>query len=182
MKVLIGKLVSNSISAGRSCAITQIRHTASRFVPFILTVGLVTANAYAQRLWTADFSNAFGWGQSIYGTTIMLGDINGDGRADVCGRGGAGIYCALSTGSGFGVTIFAINNFADSGGWATGDYYYGSIRLGDVNGDGRADICGRGAAGIYCAVSTVVFEVKGPQPGPESQSSTEPQPTAEQPD
>jgi hypothetical protein len=28
--------------------------------------------------------------------TITFGDIDGDGRADVCGRGGANLFCALA--------------------------------------------------------------------------------------
>src|SRR5262249_19241966 len=37
-------------------------------------------------------------------------DLNGDGRADICGRGAAGIYCALSNGAGFGpVTLWVAN-------------------------------------------------------------------------
>src|SRR5258708_25694656 len=31
--------------------------------------------------------------------------------------------------------------------------YYGSIRLADINGDGLADLCGRGPNGIVCAIS-----------------------------
>ena len=47
-------------------------------------------------VWTSDFSNAAGWGDPQYGTTVMFADINNDGSADVCGRGSAGIQCALS--------------------------------------------------------------------------------------
>jgi hypothetical protein len=47
----------------------------------------------------------------------MFADINGDGRADVCGRGIEGIYCKLSTGSGFGPIFLASSDFSDAQGW-----------------------------------------------------------------
>ncbi len=28
--------------------------------------------------------------------------------------------------------------------------YYSSLRLADVNGDGKADVCGRGIEGVFC--------------------------------
>src|SRR4051812_21220045 len=44
-------------------------------------------------------------------------DLNGDGRADVCGRGAAGIYCALSNGSAFeGYSLWS-HDFTDAQGW-----------------------------------------------------------------
>src|SRR5689334_11254120 len=147
MNMLLGKCISNLVSAGYSRTLARACHTANKFAHVILTIGIVTTNAHAQRLWQGDFSDANGSGQSKHGTTIVLGDVNGDGRADLCGRGAAGIFCALSSGSAFGPPIFAINNFSDAFGWGAADYYYGSIRLADLNGDSRADICGRGAAG-----------------------------------
>jgi hypothetical protein len=104
--------------------------------------------------WTGDFSNAGGWHQGPqYYSTIALPDVNGDGRADVCGRGSPGIYCALSSGTGFGAATVWTANFTDAGGWTT-PHYYSTIRYPDVNGDGRADVCGRGSTGIHCALST----------------------------
>jgi LmbE family N-acetylglucosaminyl deacetylase len=104
---------------------------------------------------STDFTDALGWTSDMYGTTIMLGDVNGDGRADVCGRGPNNVRCATSTGSSF------INSrpnslrseFSDSAGWGAGSYYYGTLRLADVNGDGYADLCGRGPNGVVCAFS-----------------------------
>jgi hypothetical protein len=102
--------------------------------------------------WDTSFSDANGWNQAPYGTTIMFADLNGDGRADVCGRGGDGIYCALSNGTSFGPAFRASTNFSDAQGWGGSVIYYGSLRLADVNGDGKADVCGRQAAGMQCAL------------------------------
>ncbi len=103
--------------------------------------------------WTDGFSDAKGWDDPKYYETIQYADVNGDGKDDVCGRGSAGMRCALSTGSSFGpATLWG--HFSDDGSWGDHDYYYATIRLVDVDGDGKADLCGRGSAGISCAKST----------------------------
>ena len=104
-------------------------------------------------LWIADFDDARGWRDEAYYSTIQFPDVNGDGKADVCGRGSAGIRCALSTGSSFtGVKLWN-SNFSDAAGWNGGPQYYSTIRFPDVNGDHKADVCGRGGGGIWCAIS-----------------------------
>ncbi|HMC32606.1 MAG TPA: VCBS repeat-containing protein, partial [Candidatus Angelobacter sp.] len=100
--------------------------------------------------WDTNFSDAQGWNLAQYGTTMMFADLNGDGKMDVCGRGTAGILCALSNGTSFGPIFQAINQFTDAQGWNQVPYY-GSLRLADVNGDGRPEVCGRGTAGVICA-------------------------------
>ena len=135
------------LAAAFSCIGSKIRPS----VLLVLTAGLALGNAKAQTLWTSEFSNDKGWDHPEYGTTIMYGDLNGDGQMDVCGRGVAGIYCSLSNGSGFNPAVFASPDFADASGW-NDPIYYTSLRLGDVNGDGHADVCGRGYWGISCAL------------------------------
>jgi hypothetical protein len=108
-----------------------------------------------------EFSDGLGWIDSPSGTTMQYADIDGDGYQDVCGRGGDGMICMLGTG------VVAVNqgferahvwsntgDFSDDQGWNGNPAYYGSIRLGDINGDGRADVCGRNASGVVCALST----------------------------
>src|SRR5688572_17681618 len=82
----------------------------------------------------------------------FLADITGDGRADIVGFGGAGVYVALSNGDGtFGPIQRVIDNFAyGSGGWRVERH---PRFLADINGDGRADIVGFGGAGVYVALS-----------------------------
>jgi LmbE family N-acetylglucosaminyl deacetylase len=104
--------------------------------------------------YTPEYSDALGWRAAQYGATLQLGDINGDGRADLCGRGGAGIWCSLSAGTAFVNTALWSTSFSDAAGMLNAASYYGSFRLGDVNGDGFADACARGASGVYCALNT----------------------------
>ncbi len=109
----------------------------------------------AATTWSAAFSDANGWatGPQFY-STIAFEDLNNDGRADVCGRGTGGLVCALSTGTGFGAATTWSAAFSDVNGWSGGPQYYSTLRLRDANGDGRADVCGRGFEGIFCALST----------------------------
>lgn len=84
-----------------------------------------------------------------------LADISGDGRADIVGFGNAGVYVALANSNGgFADQTFSKAMFGSSdsaGGWSSNDTY--PRTLGDVNGDGRADIVGFGSEGVYVALS-----------------------------
>ena len=104
------------------------------------------------RLWDSFFSDANSWQLPVYGVSMMFADINGDGKADACARGMAGIWCEVSTGTGFGNATLVQTGFSDANGWSQAEYY-ASLRFADVNGDGKPDICGRGAAGVYCALN-----------------------------
>jgi len=105
---------------------------------------------------TSEYTDALGWAPEPYSTTIQLADLNGDGKADVCGRGAYGLRCALAkkNGRGFKPATWwsPPADFWDSEGW-DGEQYFGTIRLADVNGDGKADACGRASNGIVCGLS-----------------------------
>ena len=45
------------------------------------------------------------------------------------------------------------NNYSDPLGCNSDPSFWGTIRFPDVNGDGTADVCGRGGIGIVCGVS-----------------------------
>jgi len=115
-------------------------------------------NAPTQWL-SIEFTNALGWSAEDSGGTMMYGDIDGDGLTDVCGRGAEGIRCAIHAPS-VATNAFvdphfygASDDFDDAGGWFLFRHSYGSLRLADINGDGRADICGRGMWGLHCGIS-----------------------------
>ena len=116
---------------------------------------LSNGNTFARMTkWSVEFGDGHGWGQEKYYSTIQFPDVNKDGRADICGRGRNGIYCALSSGRSFALTRLWSSEYSDSKGWGGGPEYYGTIAYPDLNNDKRADICGRRFDGIVCALST----------------------------
>jgi hypothetical protein len=98
------------------------------------------------------YTNQDNWDQPQYYTTFRLADVNGDGKDDVCARGPAGWSCQLSTGAGFGDRVDGPNWDDDSG--YDRARYYGTIRTGDLDADGKDDVCIRRAAGFDCFRST----------------------------
>jgi hypothetical protein len=103
---------------------------------------------------TTEFGDQGFWNATpSFWATIQFPDLNGDGKADVCGRAEVGIVCAIWTGAGFGTVTTWSSHYSDQNGWAAGPEYYGTIQFPDVNGDGRDDVCGRDDNGIVCASS-----------------------------
>src|SRR5207249_10877395 len=82
-----------------------------------------------------------------------LGDVNGDGKADIIGFGDAGVWQALATAGGnFAAPSLVLNAFGASESWTSQDKY--PRFLADVNGDGKADIIGFGDGGVWEALAT----------------------------
>jgi peptidoglycan/xylan/chitin deacetylase (PgdA/CDA1 family) len=73
----------------------------------------------------------------------LRGDLNGDGKTDVCTPGPDGVTCAFSTG----------RAFTKATPWLRGASNVTRFALGDVNGDGRADLCGTTPEGVVCGMA-----------------------------
>lgn len=93
-----------------------------------------------------------GWSDPTNWTTLRAGDVDGDGRSDLCARANAGVRCWRSTDAWqFSSTVGPA--IADDGGWYSPSYG-GTLRLADVDGDGRDDVCARAAVGLRCYLAT----------------------------
>jgi len=111
-----------------------------------------TDNSFsAARLGVVDFGQNQGW-TSQDARTRLVGDVNGDGKADIVGFGDNVTFVALGNGDGtFQSVKIAINNFSAAQGWNSDNIYHRD--LADVNGDGKLDIVGFGIAGTYVSLS-----------------------------
>jgi hypothetical protein len=120
-------------------------------------VSLSSSNSFLPPvIWSSEFSDQsnIAWKESKYSSTFQLADVNGDGRADLIVRGPKGMLVSLSTGNGFRHASLWTSSFSDASGWGNDVKYYGAIRLGDVNGDGMADIIANADDGMHVLLSS----------------------------
>jgi LmbE family N-acetylglucosaminyl deacetylase len=78
--------------------------------------------------------------------SLVLGDVDGDGHADACGRDGSGILCATYA-QGFATERWTPTFSATSELPTTS----ASLAAIDADGDGTAEICGVDGTGVKCA-------------------------------
>ena len=103
----------------------------------------------APKLVLADFDPAKGWQGSKH--LRILGDLNGDHRADIVGFGDAGVYSATSNGNGtFGAPTFILAGLGYDTGWRIENHPRFAV---DVTGDGKADLVGFGDDGVWLSVT-----------------------------
>jgi VCBS repeat protein len=95
------------------------------------------------------WSDAGGWNQPQYYSTIRCADINGDGKAEILARGADGIETwAFDPENAIWIQLNEANPaWSDASGWNQAQYY-STIQCADINGDGRAEILARGADGM----------------------------------
>ena len=115
-------------------------------------VSLSTGSGFGPAsIWITGYGHNYGWTDNNT-TPRMMADVNGDGKADIVGFGGNGVYVSLSTGSGFPTAPLWITGYGQNYGWTNNNNY--PRTLADVNGDGKADIVGFGYNGVYVSPST----------------------------
>jgi hypothetical protein len=107
-------------------------------------VGLSSGSGFSSSMW-GHWSSAVSW------SDVRVGDFNGDGKMDIAGRFAAvgQWWLALSTGSSFVNSLWATWSANPGVTWA-------DVKVGDFNGDGKADLTGRWLQGgsWWTAVST----------------------------
>ena len=81
--------------------------------------------------------------------SLWLADLNGDGRADLCRENQDGLFCGLSDGRRFTQPTNWLAR-VDRPGWSARGRR-SPIALGDINGDGHADLCIVAEDGVHTA-------------------------------
>jgi cysteine-rich repeat protein len=84
--------------------------------------------------------------------TILWGDFTGDGLDDLCARTSAGMRCRINLGNGSMSSEITGPTWSTANGWSA-EASRSTLRMADINGDQRADLCGRGPSGFRCALS-----------------------------
>lgn len=117
-----------------------------------VSVSRSTETSFGEReIWLWDsFCQRTGWSsQELY--PRLLGDINGDGRADIVGFGSHNIIGSQSSGGDFAATeIWLPNDLCSNTGWTNQQLY--PRALGDLTANGQVDIAGFGASGVYVSL------------------------------
>jgi len=101
------------------------------------------------KLVLAGFNPGQGW--QVAKHVRIMGDLNGDRRADIIGFGDAGVYSALSNGNGtFAAAAFILAEMGYNNGWRVENHPRFAA---DVTGDGKADLVGFGDDGVWVSVT-----------------------------
>ena len=92
------------------------------------------------------------WNEALYYETIQTGDIDGDGAAELLGRGADGVRAyswAGSGGEGGWTKLNDIGPFTDAEGWGHPQYFF-TIQTANIDDDtdGKVELLGRAPSGI----------------------------------
>lgn len=93
---------------------------------------------------SAQFTDSQGWGLAQH--VVRVGDIDGDGIDDVCGRGDAGVVCSRITATAIGaatVWTAASGKFTDADQWGADPQAASSFAMADIFGQGKKVPAGR---------------------------------------
>ena len=119
-----------------------------------------------------------GWDEPAHNGNILVGDLNGDKADELVARGTGGLQVyRFDTTRGQWTQVHVTNSLlSDREGWGV-PRYYDTIRLGDVNGDGSAELVARGAGSG--GVQVYGFDETSPDSGTWTLLSKGPGPMAE---
>jgi peptidoglycan/xylan/chitin deacetylase (PgdA/CDA1 family) len=156
--VMASRYAATIDSAGRGIVLLHDRvgHVGSRYaldlalalIPQLEARGYVFAAPILEFSAPRPFAAVDRGARTIRDGDALRGDLNGDGRPDVCERTVEGVACRLATAAG-GMTATSL--------WLRFDGPGAPLRgasqpyLVDANGDGRADLCGSVGSGLLCA-------------------------------
>jgi hypothetical protein len=91
-------------------------------------------------------TDAKGWDDPGRGVTLQTADVDGNGAAELLGRGSDGLHTWRWT-DGWAEVGSVLGTLADANGWVKPDQY-ATIQTGDLDGDRKAELLARNSAGM----------------------------------
>src|ERR671922_23181 len=88
------------------------------------------------------FPDSERWSEPWYYETIQTGDVDGDGAAELLARDRDGLHTYRWNEAGT-----ALGGLSNANGWVKPDHY-ATIQTGDLDGDRKAELLARNAAGM----------------------------------